>query len=228
MAPVAAYVPFFAAFWFFLAAGYFLYRVRSLPGSARGMYPIGAYLVGIGVFFVRGWNTFATTSCPAVDCTQATGGLAVMLAASFIARFPLQDGWPEHERAVFAGLVAFSVVSTAVAAVYAPAVQVPMAHVFAFVVAGLFSVGYILYAAVEDDSTTGKGIGVSMSSCCVVAHGLAVLPLAVTVSVPLVGVPLGLPVLFAVLAPVSLVAVLVFFARIDPEAEAEIESEVAT
>lgn len=229
MAPLEAYVPFFAAFWFFLSAGYFLYRLRTLPGNASGMYPIAVYLVGIGLFFVfRGYSTFATTSCPTIDCTQTSGGLAVMLASSFIARFPLQEEWPGYERLAFWALVAVSVVATAVTAVYAPTVQVPLAHAFAFVVAGLFSVGYIGYAAIEDDSTTGKGIGLSMSSCCLVAHGLAVLPLVATVSVPLIGVPLGLPVLFAILAPVSLLGVLVFFARIDPDSDVELESDVAS
>lgn len=227
MTNLSAYAPFFAAFWFFVSAGYLLYHLQRAPGNTRQMYPISAYLVGIGMFFVfTGWSTFATSSCALVDCTQFAGGLSVMLAASFIARFPIRDRWPDHEKAIVAVLAVISVVSTAVTAVYAPALQVPMAHVYAFVVAGLFSVGYIIYAAYVDDSPGGMGVGLSMSSCCVIAHGLAAVPLVFAVSLPLVGVSLQLPMVFAILSPISLLAVIVFFARLETNPEADVSTGV--
>jgi hypothetical protein len=211
---LAPLVPFFAAFWFFLAAAYFLYSVRSLPGGLARMYPIGAYLVGIGLFFViRGWDAYATTSCAYIDCTQTFSGIAVMGAAAFIAQFPLGAAWPRYQRQGFLGLLGFAVVSQLLVGLFAPGLHLPLAHAFAFLVAGVFTIGFMLYHALAEDSAVGMGIALSMSSCCVVGHGLAMLPLAAAVSLPLVGIPLGLPVLFAVLAPISLIAVMVFVSR---------------
>lgn len=227
----AAVIPLFAAVWFFAAAGYLRYKQRRLPDLLGRMTPVAVYLLAIGLFFVfRAWSVVATTSCPAVDCTDLSGGVAVMLAASFIALYPLRELVPDAGRWVFFGLVWLSVLSQAVTAVVAPAIQVPLAHVYAFLVAGVFSVGYLVYDGVVNDSATETGIGMSMGSCCVVAHGLAALPLVATVTLPLVGVPLGLPVLFAVLAPVSLIAVLVFVARIEAAETVEpgVESEVSS
>jgi len=226
----AAAVPLFAAVWFFAAAGYLRYKQRQLPGLLGGMTPVAVYLLAIGTFFVlRGWSAVAPTSCPAVDCTDLLGGVAVMLAASFIALYPLRELVPRASRWVFFGLVWLSVLSQGVTAVVAPSIQLVVAHAYAFLVAGVFSAGYLVYDGAVNDSTTEAGIGMSMSSCCVIAHGLAALPLVATVTLPLVGVPLGLPVLFAVLAPVSLVAVLVFVARVESSGAVEpgVESDVS-
>lgn len=218
--PVA--LPLFAAFWFFLGAGYFWYKLRSYPLVLGRLYPIALYLVGIGSFFVfQAVNNWTSYSCSVWDCTNLAGGLAVMLAASFIARFPLKERWPDYETAIFALMAAFSVGSQIALAIAAPAIQLRAAHVYAFFVAGVFSVGFIVYQGIRTKSTTGKSIGVSLSSCCVVGHGLAALPLVLTVSAPLIGVPLKAPMLFAILAPVALIAVLRFVARVEPDAAAD-------
>jgi|GEM_PF-3076049 len=220
MAPgPAAIIPLFAATWFFVSAAYLRYKQRQLPDLIGEMTPVAVYLTAIGLFFLfRGWSAIATTSCPVVDCTDLSGGVAVVIAASFIALYPLRELLPGAYRWVFFVLMWVSVISQAVAAVVAPSIQVPLAHVYASLVAGVFAVGYLVYDGITTDSATETGIGMSMGSCCVVAHGLAALPLVATVTLPLVGIPLGLPVLFAVLAPVSLIAVLVFVARVEAQA----------
>lgn len=225
MSELAPLMPFFAAFWFFLAAGYFGYKLRQHRKALGRMYPIALYLLGIGTFFViQGINNVTLYSCTVVDCSNLTGGLAVMLASAFIARFPLKVYWPEHETKAFVGLVAFSLVTQVGLAFYAPGgLQIQVAHVFGFLVAGLFGVGTIIYEGIVADSTTGKSIGLSMSSCCVVGHGLASLAplgLSLVVSAPLIGVPLRAPMVFGMLAPISLIAVLAFVARVDPSAAA--------
>ena len=227
----AAIIPLFAAAWFFAAAAYLRYKQRQLPDLIGEMTPVAVYLTAIGLFFLfRGWSAIATTSCPVVDCTDLSGGLAVVLAASFIALYPLRELLPEAYRWVFFVLMWVSVLSQVVTAVVAPSIQVSLAHVYAFLVAGVFAVGYLVYDGLTTDSATATGIGMSMGSCCVVAHGLAALPLVATVTLPLVGIPLGLPVLFAVLAPVSLIAVLTFVARVEAQATVDpgVEAEASS
>jgi len=227
--PVA--IPLFAAFWFFAAAGFLRYKQRRRPDLLGGMTPVAVYLVGIGLFFVfRGWSALATTSCPVVDCTDLSGGIAIVVAASYIALYPLRELLPEANRWVFFGMTWTILLGQGVSAVVAPTIQVPLAQAYAFLVAGVFTIGYLLYDGATSESPTIAGVGFSMSACCVVAHGLAALPLVATVTLPLVGIPLEMPVLFAVLAPVSLVGVLAFVTRLESRASADtgVDSDVSS
>lgn len=224
-------IPLFASVWFFAAAGFLRYKQRQRPDLFGRMTPVAVYLLGIGLFFLfRGWSAVATTSCPVVDCTDLSGGVAIVAAASFIALYPLRELVSGAHRWVFFGLLWTAVLAQVVTAVVAPAIQVPLAQAYAFLVAGVFTIGYLLYDAATSESSTTAGVGLSMSSCCVIAHGLAALPLVATVTLPLVGVPLQLPVLFAVLAPVSLLAVLVFVTRLESGTSVEpgVDSEASS
>lgn len=219
-------IPLFTASWFFAAAGYLTYKGREYPRAFGRMWPIAAYLTGIGAFFViQAINTTTFYRCTIVDCSNLGGGIAVMLAASFIARFPIGERWPDLEQPVFRGMVVLTVVTQVTLALVAPGTQVTVAHVYGFFVAGVFTIGFVLYHAVRERSRTGVSVGLSMSSCCVMGHGTAALPLVATVSLPLIGVPLAAPVLFAVLAPISLIATLAFVANVDPAERAAVEGD---
>lgn len=63
---------------------------------------------------------------------------------------------------------------------------------------------------------------------CVIAHCLAALPLVLTVSIPLIVVPLGAPILLAILAPVSLIATLVLVANVERTTRAPPDEDAPT
>jgi hypothetical protein len=224
MVGVAKLLPFFAAFWFFVAAAVFVYKARGFPRKIRPLYPITAYLLGIGLFFVfQGYGDITSYSCPgSLSCTDLGGGLVVMVAASFIARFPLKSEFPRYADAVFAGLVVVSVVIQAFLALNRPDLLVTVANLFAFVVAGVGTVGYLGYRGLVADDPFELKVGLAIAPCCVIAHGTAGLGLVAVISLPLVGIPLATPYLFAILAPIAVIAVLAFFAQLDGQLDGQL------
>lgn len=211
-------LPLFVAFWFFLSAVVLWYEFRTMPQILDRLKPIGFYLVGIGIFFVvQAINAWTRYSCSMWDCTNLSGGIAIVLAATFIARFPMRNLWPRIEPFLFQGLAFVAVTSQFALALRAPAVQVRVAQAYGFLLAGVFSVGYLVYESLREGSSTGVSIGLSLAPCCVVGHGLAMTGVALTVSLPLLGVPVAAPMLSAVLAPISLITVLYLGVTIDPD-----------
>lgn len=215
-------LPLFVAAWFFLSAGVLWYEFRTMPQILDRLKPIGFYLVGIGTFFVaQAISIYARTSCTIWDCTNLMGGIAIVLAATFIARFPMRQLWPRIEPYLFQGLAFVAVTTQFALALRAPAIQVRVAQAYGFLFAGVFAVGYLVYESFREGSSTGISIGLSLAPCCVVGHGLAMTGAALSVSLPLLGVPVAAPMLSAVLAPISLITVLYLGVRIDPDDEVQ-------
>lgn len=203
------WLPYVTAVWFFAAGGYLAYHRRERDGF-ESMDLVVVYLLGIGLFFVlRGWEAFATTSCPAVDCTDLTSSLAVMIAAAVVARFPLRRAWPYADVWIFFLLVTFAVLSQVTAALLAPAVMLPLAYGFAVVVVVGFCGGYLGSQLLRGDAS---GERLRVDSPVVVVTGLIVV-----VSLPLLGVPLEAPLLSTVLSPVAFAAVYGLVDRVDPD-----------
>lgn len=222
---LSAYFPYVAAVASLVAAGYFVHRLRATPDQFRTLSPVALYLGLIGLYFaVDGFAVFATTSCPGVDCTDLASGVAVMLAASFLARYPLRDAWPAADTWIFLGLVWGSVTVEVLLALIAPDLVLPVAYAVAAVVVGLVAVGYVGYQLVAGDAEDGIG-GLDPGS-----PNVAALALVVAASAPLAGVALEIPLLSAVLAPIPVAAVYLFFERVelDPDPAEGVDARAAT
>lgn len=214
-----AWYPYVATVALFLAAGYFTHRLRDSTDQFRTFSPIALYMVLVGLYFAfSGWSTFATTSCPAVDCTDLSSALAVMLGAAFVARYPLRDVWPSADNWVFLGLAWGAIVVGILVAMIAPDLLLPLAYGFGAVVVGVATVGYV-------GLKVARGGLLELGST-----NVAALALVLTASVPLAGAAVDAPALSALLSPVPLAAVHVFFDRValDDDGASDVDAEAAT
>ena len=139
---------------------------------------------------------------------------SMMFGASYIARFPLRLINPEKEKFIFVILLGISIIL----ALYTFStgntnLQLMVANIYAFIVAGLFTMGYIIYSGLKTKNKIVKiksiGAGTSLALCCVVAHGLAAFQFLPFIAMPFFGIlTLNAPVIFAMSAPLAFILVL--------------------
>jgi len=202
------YVYWTAALFFIGAAGYLVYKIRkeALPI----LYPISVYLSSIATFFIL-LGAYQSSKMPVIILFAS---FSVMFGASYIARFPLKLINAEKEKLIFVILLGISILI----ALYTYStgtvnLQLMVANIYAFVVAGLFSMGYIIYSGLKTKNRIVKlksiGVGTSLGLCCVVAHGLAIFQFLPVIAMPFFGIfTLNAPVLFAMSAPLTFILVL--------------------
>jgi hypothetical protein len=208
-----------AAFFFILATLYLRRRIRT--EKLQSLNPIAVYLGSISVFFViMGLMQFVD-----VAIFSLIGAFAVMYGASYIARFPLRMIIPNrnNERFVFGTLVFVSVILTLFNFIFRDtAMMFKVAHTFAFFIAGIFTIGYILYMGFTAEQKTVKtksiSSGISLGLCCIAAHGLVGFQLLPLIAVPLFGLAnIPLPLFFAILSPISFLLVILASHRFQKE-----------
>jgi hypothetical protein len=206
--PTDTYMFFIATLFYAIAAGYLLTRIRT--SGLVILKSLGTYLIGISTFFLM----MGLYQLVQAEILLFLGALAITVGASTIARFPLKLEWPSIEKIVYLILLVGSSLSIIFSFVaHDIGTTMRFAHGYAFVVAGLFTMGYIFYAGMKAKSAIvrAKSIGTatSMALCCVVAHGLVTFQLFASVAVPLFGIfTLNAPMIFALLSPISLLLVL--------------------
>lgn len=199
-----AWLPYVAAVLLFAAAGYFAHRLRDRPEAYRSMLPLAIYIAGVGLFFaLDGFSVFATTSCPGIDCTDLSSAIAVVLGASFVARYRLREVWPAAEVWVTLGLVWVMVVVETLAAVRAPALVLPLAFTYAIFVVGTFVVGTLAYQLLlrRDEFDPWS-------------PNVAALGLVLVATLPLIGIALEMLTVSVLLSPLPLAGAYVFFERV--------------
>lgn len=198
------WLPYVSAALLFAAAGFFYYRLRGRSDESRTMAPIAAYMGAIGLFFVfNGYAVFATTSCPAVDCTELSSGVVVVLASAFIVSYPLRDVWPSAAVWVSLGLAWIAVTVEGLLALVAPELVLDLAYAFAGVVLVLVVVGYLGYVVLLADDLT------------LLSPNVAAVVLILVATVPLAGVALDQSLLSLALAPAPLLGSYLFFDRVE-------------
>jgi len=202
------YIYLISAFFFISAASYLVYKIRKevLPI----LYPISVYLYSIAAFFIF----LGIYQVYNMNEIIFFASFSVMFGASYIARFPLKLINPNKEKLVFMILLGISIII----ALYTYSTgtvnfQLMLANIFAFIVAGLFSMGYIIYSGLKTKNRIVKlksiGTGTSLGLCCVVAHGLAIFQFLPVIAMPFFGIlTLNAPVIFAVSSPITFILVL--------------------
>ena len=106
------------------------------------LFPISLYFFGISAFFGF-MGIFAATNLLSIALAAT---LSVMFGSSFMARLPLRMLIPKYEEIIFSALLLVSVISSAI--VYTtgnPYAIERAAHIYGFIVAGIFSTGYLFY-----------------------------------------------------------------------------------
>jgi hypothetical protein len=204
--PTDTYLMWIAAFFYILATSVLIHRIRK--NNLGLLYPISVYLGGIASFFIL-MGFFQISKNLLIPFFA---GLAVMFGASTITRFVLKLEIPNFERFVYYFLLALSLsIAGFTFSTGKPPIMLRSAHAFAFVTAGLFTMGYIIYSGLKSQSNASKiksvSTGVSLGLCCVVAHGLAFSQLIV-IAIPLFGFTLNAPMLFALMSPLAFIMVL--------------------
>jgi hypothetical protein len=206
---IMVYAFWVTSFFYILAGGYLIHRIKikNLPV----LYPLSIYLLGIAAYtFFEG-----LTRLTSVKLFLFLGTLAMVYGASNIARFPLRLRWPQMERKAYLTLLAVSLLAVTISYfTQETKTLVRVAHGYAFLVAGVFTIGYIIYAGIKMKTQPARGktigTGLTLGLCCVVAHGLVTFQLLATVALPLFGLAsVGLPLIFAILAPVTFILVLI-------------------
>ena len=139
---------------------------------------------------------------------------SIMFGASYITRFPLKLINPKKEKFVFIVLLGLSVIL----ALYTFStgdsnLQLMLANIYAFLIAGLFTIGYIIYLGLKTKNRIVKiksiSTGTSLGLCCIVAHGLAAFQLLPFITLSFFGIfTLNAPVIFAMLSPIAFIFVL--------------------
>lgn len=214
--PSDTYVLWITAVSYMVAAGFLVWKIRK-EGNAI-LYPISAYLFAIAAFFtLLGFSKIFNSTLIILFAS-----LSVFIGASTIARLPLKMLYPKREKSLYSILLIIGLII----ALYAYStgenqIMLVAANSYAFVLAGVFTIGYIFYIGIKkkhkryDSFATGGSLGL----CCVVAHGLAATQMyypAVTIS--LLGLAnVGVPMAFAILAPFAFIYVLVIDQIIRPE-----------
>jgi hypothetical protein len=204
-----------AAVFYFIAAAYLFQRIRKQ--RVVDLYPITTYLSGISAFFFfMGLSIIVDASV-----IPLLAALAVMLGASTIAKFPLRMQWPHKEKQIYYLLLAVSVAVGGYTFYFRPEIMIRAAHLFAFLVAGLFTMGYIIYYGLKSKNkivkTKSISTGTSLGLCCVIAHGLAFSQLLPLIALPLFGFTLKAPMIFAMLSPIAFILVLILSKYIKEE-----------
>lgn len=215
--PSDTYVLWITAISYIIAAGFLVWKIRK-EGNAV-LYPISVYLFAIASFFVLlGFSKIYSSTLIILFAS-----LSVFIGASTIARLPLKMLYPKGEKSLYSILLIIALII----ALYAYStgenqIMLVAANTYAFVLAGLFTIGYIIYMGIKSEKKRYDSFatGGSLGMCCVVAHGLAATQMyypAVTIS--LLGLAnVGVPMAFAILAPFAFIYVLIIDKIIKPEA----------
>lgn len=213
--PKDAYLMWVAAFFYFVA---FLYLVRKIRRQKMPLlYTISAYLGGIALFFTF-MGLFMVFS---LKFFVLLGVLSVMLGASTLALFPLKLEWPYREKQIYRILIILSFALGLGTYFWADVdVMLRVAHGFAFIFAGLITLGYIFYTGIVSQRVRAQSFstGASLGLCCIVAHGLVAFQFFPLVAISFFGlVMLELPLIFALLSPLAFLYVLLLDLLIKPK-----------
>jgi hypothetical protein len=196
-----------AALFYILATFSLIIRIKK--NDLPILYPISIYLGGISTFFVL-MGIFQIINNINIVIIAA---LAVMIGSATITRFVLRLEVPNLEKFVYYLLLAVAfTIAVFTYSIGQPPIILRSAHAFAFVTAGLFTMGYIIYSGFKSQSSAARvksvSTGISLGLCCVVAHGLAFSQLIV-IAIPLLGFTINAPMLFALMSPLAFIMVLV-------------------
>lgn len=202
------YLLWITAFFFYIAAMYLTYKIRSrkipeLTGITIYLYSTALFFffIGLSHFIVPGPLIFFAS-------------FLLMLGASFMTRFPLKIRFPGKEKIIFRLLVLASAFIALFTFVLGdPMIQVQAANLFAFLFAGLFTIGFILYSGFQTKNRVARvksvSVGGYLGLCCIVSHGLLAFQLFSAITFPLLGLfVINIPLLFAILSPITFLLLL--------------------
>ncbi len=212
--PNDSYLLWLTAIFYFVAAAYLINKIKKERITI--LYSINVYLLGIATFFTL-MGFFQIFN---VKILALLGALAIVIGASTIARFPLKLEWPDKEKIVYVVLLLVSIVLVGYGFTNEVPFMIRVANYYAFLVAGLFTMGYILYTGfkAKEVRTQSFATGVSLGLCCVVAQGAVAIPLFPLLAISFFGITLKFPMIFALLSPIAFIYVLILDKVIKPKA----------
>ena len=212
--PNDSYLLWMSAFFYISASVYLIRKIKR--EHTLILYPISIYLLGIAIFFTL-MGIFQIYKSAVIAFLAA---LAIVIGASTMVRFPLKLELPHKERVIYIVLLILSFILVGYGFTTG---EIPfmmrIAHGIAFVLAGLVTIGYIIYTGILTKSvrTQSFSTGVSLGLCCVVAHGLVAFQLFPLIGFGLLGlVTLKLPMIFALLSPLAFLYVVIIDKVIKP------------
>jgi len=201
------YILLISTFFFYLAG--FILRRRIVRMSLHLLTPVNVYLFSIGTSFLL----MALYHYVPSKIILFLGIFAVTFGAAYIARLPLFLINPSKEKIIFRILLVTGFVLTFININQDIYQQLQYAHLYAFIVAGLFTIGYIIYRGIQQKNRKAKitslSTGVSLGLCCVVSHGLIAFNIIPLVTIPFLQINnVELPIIFALSSAVTFTLVL--------------------
>jgi len=205
MNPVLYWV---TAFFFLSATVYLTYIIKREHFPV--LYPVSTYLGSMTVFFIL-LGVFKIVGSSYVITVAS---FTVMFGASSMARFPLKLIIPKKEKLIFTIFLITAVgLSIYTFTTGDNNLQLKVAHTYAFLLAGVFTTGYVAYLGIKTRNRLVKvkslSSAASLGLCCVVAHGLIAIQFLPFTVLSFFG-PFATksPVFFAMVAPIAFIFVL--------------------
>ena len=208
MIPSNTYILWISAFFFILAGAFLFYRIKK--ENLFLLYPIDAYLTSIGLsfFFLSIYNLTS------LKLLLFISSFFVMFGGAYISRLPLKLINYRNEKKIFYSLLVIAIIIS-LYMYYAnnAALHMRIAHIYTFILAGLFTIGYIIYSGIKSKNKAAKikslGTGTTLSLCCFVAHGLIAFNMIPLIALPFAGlITVDLPLIFASLSAITFIIVL--------------------
>ncbi len=202
----------FASALYLVSIGFLIKKIQDDKLSI--LYPITAYLFGIAAFFaIMGMYMLNKN-----DLLVFIGSIFIMFGSTYTARLPLRIITPSKENIIFTGMLLVSMIIAAVQFTKGPAVLEKTAHTYAFLVAGLFTVGYMFYLGAKYEGIRNQSIstGASLGLCCVVAHGAAAGGYVSIMALSFFGILVQTPMVFALLSPFAFMYVVIAGKLLNP------------
>ena len=223
--PNDSYLMWISAFFYFAASIYLIKKIRE--EGIPILYPISVYLLSIAVFFtLMGFSIINFAGQNAVISKEILAVLAsfsIMFGASTIATFPLRLEWPSKEKTVYTALLIASVFLLSASYLLSNGrldIIGRVAHAYAFITAGIFVIGYIVYTGIKSANVRMQSFSTSASLglCCIFAHGLEAFQFLPFIAFSFFGlVSLKLPMILAILSPFAFIYVLITDRVIKPK-----------
>jgi len=181
-------------------------KIKNLPL----LYPLVVYLGSIAFSFLLLGIYQLTKYSP----LSLFSSFFIMFGAAYITRFPLRLITPKHEHIIFRVFFVLSIIIALYTFYNGDSYfQLRYAHIFAFVLAGLFTIGYIIYSGIKTKNRQAKikslSAGTTLGLCCVVSHGLLAFNIIPFISLPFLSITaVELPIVFATAAAITFILVL--------------------
>ena len=187
-----------------LYIGSSMYLVMKIKREGKEMlYPICVYLFAVSAFFIlMGINSIEQS-----NAIVLIAAFSIVIGATTIARIPLLEIFQRMENLVYSLLLIGSFLAVLLFLIIGNQDWIlRIAHLYAFLSAGIFTMGYLIYTGLKDPTLRDECFSATFSLilCAFAMHGLYVVGTPFTI----LNLNVGMAMVFAFIAPIVMMLML--------------------